>query len=316
MAERTIIWVRGDLIASALSQSTTAISSSWKKGVGDIVAVASQSKFRWVQCFLLGGSVTDPELSIEVALASNGFEVGQKATISSKLAPGGVLMGNDLGPPPSDLITLTHLHEPSVVYSLQKRYESDTIYTSTGPILLALNPFKALPGLYDKDKMMMYWSHGEGTERDPVDPHVYASADLAFRQMLIGIELNHANQITEPSDATTGLVDQSILVSGESGAGKTVTTKHIMKYLASVSERKAEHDKRRRAPSPGREDMDAPRRSQSLRLSRGTSWKAGAHIEEKSALTMSLPGRHVWIECFVSHLCCCRMYSKTWACSP
>ena len=279
MAERTIIWVKGDLIASALAIPTTA---------------ANQSKFRWVQCFLLGGSVTDPELFIEIAAASDEFEIGTRATISSKSMPGAVLMGNDLGPPPSDLVTLTHLHEPAVVYSLQKRYESDTIYTSTGPILLSLNPFKSLPGLYDEDTMMAYWRHGETMDDAPVDPHVYANADRAFRQMLIGIKSSHANDVKKhnsglvvPHNEHTLLpiirADQSMLVSGESGAGKTVTTKHIMKYLASVSERKAEHDKRRRAPSPGRGDMmDAPRRSQSLRLSRGQSWKAAAHIEEKS----------------------------------
>ena len=290
MAERTIIWVKGDLIASALATTTPA-------------SVATHSKFRWIQCYLLGGSVTDPELNIEVASASanDEFEVGQKATISSRSMPGAVLMGNDLGLPPSDLVTLTHLHEPSVVYSLQKRYESDTIYTSTGPILLALNPFKSLPGLYDEDTMMAYWRHGETMDGAPIDPHVYANADRAFRQMLLGIEWDHANTVKKSSNAPSNTpavmiepqtidlpvvqqirADQSMLVSGESGAGKTVTTKHIMKYLASVSERKANHDKRRRAPSPGRGDMDAPRRSQSLRLSRGISWKAAAHIEEKS----------------------------------
>jgi len=79
------------------------------------------------------------------------------------------------------------------------------------------------------------------------------------------------------------MADQAMLVSGESGAGKTVTTKHIMKYLASLSERKAEHDKRRRAPSPGRDEEKIPRRSQqvSRRMSRAQSWKTGAQIEEK-----------------------------------
>jgi hypothetical protein len=272
MAERTIVWVQEDLITLSLGVT------SKHPGVG-------QGQFRWVRCFLLGGSVTDPELSIEVSVTTDDLKVGQRATIKTKA--GAVLMGNDFDKPPSDLITLTHLHEPAVVYSLQKRYESDIIYTSTGPMLLALNPFKPLPGLYDDETMTKYWRYGEGIDSVPCDPHVYGNADKAFRQMLAGIEFNIGKPVrgdssTDDESAKSIKADQSMLVSGESGAGKTVTTKHIMKYLASLSERKAEHDKRRRAPSPGRGDKDAPRRNQSLRLSRAFSWKTGTQIEEKS----------------------------------
>jgi myosin heavy subunit len=270
MAERTIVWVQEDLIALSLGVTS--------KHAG------SRGQFRWVRCSLLGGSVTDPELSIEVAVATDDFQLGQRAVVKAKA--GAVLMGNDFEKPPSDLITLTHLHEPAVVFSLQKRYESDIIYTSTGPMLLALNPFKPLPFLYEDDTMIKYWRYGEGIDTVPCDPHVYGNADKAFRQMLAGIEFNIGNPVVrddpDDSSAKTIKADQSMLVSGESGAGKTVTTKHIMKYLASLSERKAEHDKRRRAPSPGRGDKEAPRRNQSLRLSRGLSWKTGTQIEEKS----------------------------------
>ena len=62
---------------------------------------------------------------------------------------------------PSDLITLTHLHEPAVVHCLRKRYERDRIYTNTGPILIALNPFKKCGHLYNDAIMKLYWERGE-----------------------------------------------------------------------------------------------------------------------------------------------------------
>lgn len=61
---------------------------------------------------------------------------------------------------PDDLITLTHLHEPAVVHCLRKRYGKDKIYTNTGPILIALNPFKSCKALYSDRVMKMYWERG------------------------------------------------------------------------------------------------------------------------------------------------------------
>ena len=156
-----------------------------------------------------------------------------------------------LGEPPTDLTNLTHLHEPAVVYCLRHRYVANEIYTSTGPILLALNPFKDVESMYGEDLMKQYWAYGEslatgnnnlnGKQKNgsrwstghaavrKLKPHVYAIADNAFRNMMRALE-----DIT--SDETLYL-NQSILVSGESGAGKTVTTKIIMKYLAALSKR-------------------------------------------------------------------------------
>ena len=173
--------------------------------------------------------------------------------------------------PPDDLISLTHLHEPAVVYCLEKRFQNKTIYTNTGPILIALNPFQSIPALYSEECMSSYWMAGEGIHDESLPPHVYQSAHVAFRNMMRSLDME-----------TTS--NQSILVSGESGAGKTVTTKHIMRYLASLSQRKAEHLKRRRAPSPGRTESNPPPRKSSMRRmsARSVSWKAGALIEEKS----------------------------------
>lgn len=75
--------------------------------------------------------------------------------------------------PPDDLTSLAHLHEPAVVFCLQRRYEHDTIYTYTGKVLLALNPFRPIPnGVYGEDVMQNYWNMGFSGTRPP--PHVYA----------------------------------------------------------------------------------------------------------------------------------------------
>lgn len=123
--------------------------------------------------------------------------------------------------PPEDLTVLAHLHEPSVVYCLKERYTDDLIYTYTGKILLALNPFRTIKGFYGEAIMKQYWQPNQ-LQRPP--PHVYAIAQDAYRSMLLSMGESRNS-------------DQSILVSGESGSGKTVTTKIIMGYLATQSQR-------------------------------------------------------------------------------
>ena len=109
-----------------------------------------------------------------------------------------------------DMVKLSYLHEAGVLHNLRRRYARDEIYTYTGQILIAVNPFQKIPHLYDQAMMEMYG----GAEQGELSPHVYAVAEAAYKQMLSEGE------------------SQSILVSGESGAGKTETAKHIMQYLA------------------------------------------------------------------------------------
>ncbi len=121
-----------------------------------------------------------------------------------------------------DLTQLTYLHEPAILHSLCERYKHKSIYTYTGPILLAVNPFQKVD-LYSDKLLAEYKSEGECSVYDPnfvptKKPHVYAIADKAYRNMTL--------------PAGTSIRSQSILVSGESGAGKTETCKIIMKYLA------------------------------------------------------------------------------------
>ncbi|CAO2841967.1 unnamed protein product, partial [Amaranthus hypochondriacus] len=109
-----------------------------------------------------------------------------------------------------DMTKLAYLHEPGVLSNLAIRYSINEIYTYTGNILIAVNPFQRLPHLYDKHMMEQYKGAGFGE----LSPHVFAIADASYRAMINEGKSN------------------SILVSGESGAGKTETTKMLMRYLA------------------------------------------------------------------------------------
>ncbi|THU70584.1 hypothetical protein C4D60_Mb08t26540 [Musa balbisiana] len=109
-----------------------------------------------------------------------------------------------------DMTKLSYLHEPGVLQNLATRYELNEIYTYTGNILIAVNPFQRLPHLYDTHMMEQY----QGAAFGELSPHVFAVADVAYRAMINEGKRN------------------SILVSGESGAGKTETTKMLMRYLA------------------------------------------------------------------------------------
>ncbi|KAG2849594.1 hypothetical protein PC112_g228 [Phytophthora cactorum] len=122
-----------------------------------------------------------------------------------------------------DLTKLVHLHEPAILQVLRRRFFHGEIYTSTGQILVAMNPFRRL-SLYSDDIKDQYYDLGGNAQADKstLAPHVYSVADQAFRTMLV----------PRSGDNKT---DQTILVSGESGAGKTETTKLIMNYLAYVS---------------------------------------------------------------------------------
>eukprot|EP00956_Cyclotella_meneghiniana_P030879 scaffold79230_cov50-Cyclotella_meneghiniana.AAC.1 len=133
------------------------------------------------------------------------------------------------------------------------------IYTDTGPILLAVNPFKAdVTGkLYGDAAIEKYRSRGEeewlakrenrqkdGMEEEEVlDPHVYAVADRTYRTLMSRLHpINDGSSATSKKSIPGGIkggdaiINQSVLVSGESGAGKTVTTKLLMGYLAKLSQ--------------------------------------------------------------------------------
>ncbi|XP_068131566.1 unconventional myosin-Va isoform X5 [Hyperolius riggenbachi] len=113
----------------------------------------------------------------------------------------------------NDLTALSYLHEPAVLHNLKVRFiDSKLIYTYCGIVLVAINPYEQLP-IYGADIINAY----SGQNMGDMDPHIFAVAEEAYKQMARD-ERN-----------------QSIIVSGESGAGKTVSAKYAMRYFATVS---------------------------------------------------------------------------------
>eukprot|EP01041_Mallomonas_annulata_P007192 gene7191-14661_t len=135
-----------------------------------------------------------------------------------------------------NLINLPYLHEPAILYCLEKRYSQGDIYTYTGPILIAMNPFKKVP-LYTDQVLEVYYNYGllksQGVDNLPTpNPHVYAIADAAYRDMMRIILNTYGSSSSSSSSAVCA--DQTILISGESGAGKTESTKIVLRYLTTV----------------------------------------------------------------------------------
>ncbi|CAL8261416.1 unnamed protein product [Merluccius merluccius] len=113
----------------------------------------------------------------------------------------------------NDLTALSYLHEPAVLHNLKVRFtDSKLIYTYCGIVLVAINPYDSLP-IYEADIIHAY----SGQNMGDMDPHIFAVAEEAYKNMARD-ERN-----------------QSIIVSGESGAGKTVSAKYVMRYFATVS---------------------------------------------------------------------------------
>uniref|UniRef100_A0A672TE34 Myosin-9-like n=1 Tax=Sinocyclocheilus grahami TaxID=75366 RepID=A0A672TE34_SINGR len=111
-----------------------------------------------------------------------------------------------------DMAELTCLNEASVLHNLRERYYSGLIYTYSGLFCVVINPYKHLP-IYTEEIVDMY----KGKKRYEMPPHIYAITDTAYRSMMQDRE------------------DQSILCTGESGAGKTENTKKVIQYLAFVA---------------------------------------------------------------------------------
>jgi myosin-5 len=112
-----------------------------------------------------------------------------------------------------DLTNLSYLHEAGVLNSVKIRYLQETIYTYSGLVLIAMNPFKRM-NIYTDEIMKQY----AGRPRTELEPHLFAIAEEAYRRMI-----NEG-------------VNQSIIVSGESGAGKTESAKYVMRYFAVIEE--------------------------------------------------------------------------------
>jgi myosin V len=112
----------------------------------------------------------------------------------------------------NNLVDIPNLNEPEILNAVHKRYNKDIIYTYTGKILIAVNPFKNL-NLFSKEIINKYKLNSLS------EPHIYQITDKAYNNLL---ETN---------------INQTILVSGESGAGKTYSVRNILKYLTSLSKK-------------------------------------------------------------------------------
>ncbi|XP_034773751.2 myosin VIa isoform X3 [Acipenser ruthenus] len=108
-----------------------------------------------------------------------------------------------------DNCSLMYLNEATLLNNVRVRYSKDKIYTFVANILIAVNPYYDIPKLYSPETIKQYQGKSLGT----LPPHVYAIADKAFRDMRV-LKMS-----------------QSIIVSGESGAGKTENTKFVLRYL-------------------------------------------------------------------------------------
>uniref|UniRef100_A0A8C4Y4V1 Uncharacterized protein n=1 Tax=Gopherus evgoodei TaxID=1825980 RepID=A0A8C4Y4V1_9SAUR len=111
-----------------------------------------------------------------------------------------------------DMAMMTHLHEPGVLYNLKERYAAWMIYTYSGLFCVTINPYKWLP-VYNPEVVAAY----RGKKRQEAPPHIFSISDSAYQFMLTDRE------------------NQSILITGESGAGKTVNTKRVIQYFATIA---------------------------------------------------------------------------------
>nr|XP_014432675.2 myosin-1B-like [Pelodiscus sinensis] len=111
-----------------------------------------------------------------------------------------------------DMAMMTHLHEPGVLYNLKERYAAWMIYTYSGLFCATVNPYKWLP-VYNPEVVSAY----RGKKRQEAPPHIFSISDNAYQFMLTDRE------------------NQSILITGESGAGKTVNTKRVIQYFATIA---------------------------------------------------------------------------------
>ncbi|KAM7387137.1 hypothetical protein PAMA_009657 [Pampus argenteus] len=144
---------------------------------------------------------------------------GGKATVETLTGQTITVKEDDIHPmnPPKfdkieDMAMMTHLNEPCVLYNLKERFASWMIYTYSGLFCVVVNPYKWLP-VYDSQVVVAY----RGKKRIEAPPHIFSISDNAYQFMLTDRE------------------NQSILITGESGAGKTVNTKRVIQYFATIA---------------------------------------------------------------------------------
>jgi myosin heavy subunit len=148
-------------------------------------------------------------IKIDAIYATIDTDVGQikiKTIEANKLEA----CGSHVDSPMDNLVDLDELSEGAILHHARKRYKNQTIYTNVGAILVAVNPFERLDIYGDKDVKL-------ASNPSMSKPHVFVTAFNSYQQLRINLK------------------NQAVLISGESGAGKTETTKKVLTYLANVA---------------------------------------------------------------------------------
>ncbi|XP_061095329.1 myosin-7 [Conger conger] len=160
-----------------------------------------------------------PDTEEEYVKATIASRDGDKVTADTQKGKSVTVKEADVHPqnPPKfdkieDMAMFTFLHEPAVLFNLKERYAAWMIYTYSGLFCVTVNPYKWLP-VYNQEVVLAY----RGKKRSEAPPHIFSISDNAYQYMLSDRE------------------NQSILITGESGAGKTVNTKRVIQYFASIA---------------------------------------------------------------------------------
>ncbi|KAI9496210.1 P-loop containing nucleoside triphosphate hydrolase protein [Zychaea mexicana] len=175
----------------------------------------------WISVTCVSNTITD-DGNVRLVFEDDNEE--KEHIFESKLAEIEKADGSNLPPlrnPPKmeytdDLTNLSYLNEPAVLNTIRTRYMQHLIYTYSGIVLIAVNPFDRV-SLYEPDIVQQY----AGRRRGELEPHLFAIAEDAYRCMI------------------REQMNQTIVVSGESGAGKTVSAKYIMRYFATADDQES-----------------------------------------------------------------------------
>ncbi|OAV99523.1 hypothetical protein PTTG_08412 [Puccinia triticina 1-1 BBBD Race 1] len=222
-----------DQLLSPTLASSAMKSTAKKPGqvMADAAATAEFNEKRWfwlphekkgyLACWIIKDNQSSATTSTDqdpqdLASTSNDQQLVEVGCVDDKTRTVKLDILEKMNPPKfdkvEDIADLTFLNEPSVVHNLRQRYEAKMIYTYSGLFLVAINPYHPLP-IYTPQVISQY----KNKRREENPPHVYAVAERSWQHMLGERE------------------NQSILITGESGAGKTENTKRVISYLTAIA---------------------------------------------------------------------------------
>ena len=200
---------------SAASAAGSSLSEAEKKRRAEFAFISSNAeKWIWAPdpllCFV-PSKVTkeNDDGSKEVELAAGALQLVKKADLGPW-----ILRISDLKETFADMVKMGDVNEATILHNLRSRFATDDIYTNIGTILVSINPFKWMPNVYRSELVMQYFSTQIGEE---TQPHIFQIAAAAY----FGLR--------------TERKDQAIIISGESGAGKTEATKQCLKFFAEAA---------------------------------------------------------------------------------